>query len=84
MEIGYRYCRAAWGRGLATEAAVAALDHGFRVLDLDPIVAVTHPDNATSQNVLRKIGLRAAGTAIHYGYELPFFELGRDEYLAGS
>jgi len=82
MEIGYRYRRAAWGWGLATEAAVVALDHGFRVLDLDPIVAVTHPDNAASQNVLRKIGLRAAGTATHYGYELPFFELARGDYLA--
>ena len=82
MEIGYRYQRAAWGRGLATEAAVAALDHGFRELRLDPIVAVSDPDNTASHKVLHKIGLRAAGTARHYGRELPFFELGRDEYLA--
>ncbi len=81
MEIGYRFARAAWGRGLATEAAAAALDHGFRELELDPIVAVSHPDNAASHNVLRKIGLRAAGTAWHYERELPFFELRRDEYL---
>ena len=82
MEIGYRFQRAAWGRGLATEAAVAALDHGFRELRLDPIVAVSDPDNAASHKVLRKIGLRAAGTARHYGRELPFFELSRSEYLA--
>ena len=84
IEIGYRYARGAWGRGLATEAAAAALDHGFRVLDLDPIVAVSHPDNAASHRVLRKIGLRAAGTARHYEQELPFFELSRNEYLAGT
>ena len=82
MEIGYRYRPAAWGRGLATEAAVAALDHGFRELRLDPIVAVSDPDNAASHKILQKIGLRAAGTATHYGRELPFFELRRDEYLA--
>ena len=82
IEIGYRYARAAWSRGLATEAAAAALDYGFRVLELDPIVAVTHPDNAASHRVLKKIGLRSAGTARHYGYELPFFELRRSEYLA--
>ena len=32
IELGYRYVRAAWGRGVATEAAQAVLDHGFRVL----------------------------------------------------
>ena len=82
MEIGYRYRRTAWGRGLATEAAVAALDHGFRELRLDPIVAVSDPDNAASHKVLRKIGLRSAGTATHYGRELAFFELARGDYLA--
>ncbi len=84
IEIGYRFARTAWGRGLATEAAAAALDHGFRVLKLDPIVAVSDPDNAASHGVLQKIGLRAAGTAWHYERELPFFELRRDEYLAGT
>ncbi len=81
MEIGYRFLRAAWGRGFATEAA-AALDHGFRELKLDPIVAVSAPANVVSHRVLRKIGLRAAGTARHYGRELPFFELRRGEYSA--
>ncbi len=81
MEIGYRFLRAAWGRGFATEAA-AALDHGFRARALDPIVAVSDPDNAASHKVLHKIGLRAAGTARHYGRELAFFELRRDEFVA--
>jgi RimJ/RimL family protein N-acetyltransferase len=81
MEIGYRFARAAWGRGLATEAAAAALDYGFRKLELDPIVAVSDPDNAASHNVLRKIGLRAAGTERHYDLDLPFFELSREDFL---
>ena len=81
IEIGYRYARAAWGRSLATEAAVAALYHGFMELGFDPIVAVSDPDNADSHRVLHKIGLRAAGTARHYGRELPLFELSRDDYL---
>ncbi len=82
IEIGYRFARAAWGRGLATEAAAAALDHGFRTLKLDSIVAVSDPDNAASHGVLHKIGLRARGRARHYGRELRFFELSRAAYLA--
>jgi len=46
IEIGYRFVQAAWGRGLASEAAAAVLNHGFRTFGLDPIVAVSHPDNA--------------------------------------
>ena len=84
IEIGYRFLRAAWGRGLATEAAAAALDHGFRELELDPIVAVSDPDNAASHRVLHKIGLRAQGRARHYGRELAFFKLSRGDYLAAQ
>ena len=52
IELGYRYLRAAWGQGIATEAAAAVLEHGFWELKLDPIVAVAHPDNLASRRVL--------------------------------
>ncbi len=81
IEIGYRYVPPAWGKGVATEAAERVLDHGFRELELDPIVAVTHPENVGSQNVLTKIGLKAGGMQFHYGLDLCFFSLGRAEYL---
>lgn len=83
IEIGYRYIPAAWSRGIATEAAQAVLSHGFRVLGIDMIVAVTDPDNRASHGVLRKIGLAPAGQAYHYGRDLPFFRLSRADYMAG-
>jgi RimJ/RimL family protein N-acetyltransferase len=84
IEIGYRYVRRAWGRGIATEAARALLDHGFRALGFDPIVGVTHPANSASQRVLEKIGLKPRGAAFHYGQAVSFFELSRDAYLADA
>jgi RimJ/RimL family protein N-acetyltransferase len=84
VEIGYRYLPTSWGQGIATEAARAVLDHGFRELGLDPIVAVTHPANLASQRVLEKIRLNARGSAFHYGQWLSFFDLSRTEYLAGG
>jgi RimJ/RimL family protein N-acetyltransferase len=84
IEIGYRYVTGAWGQGIATEAACAVLDHGFRALGFDPIVAVTHPANLASQHVLAKIGLIAGGDAFHYGHSLRFFHLSRTEYLAAA
>ncbi len=84
IEIGYRYVAAAWGQGVGTEAARAALDHGFRVLAIDPIVAVAHPDNGASHRVLQKIGLAHAGRAFHYKQWLTFCRLSRADYLATS
>jgi RimJ/RimL family protein N-acetyltransferase len=84
IEIGYRYVTRAWGQGIATEAARAVLDHDFRALAFDPIVAVAHPANLASQRVLAKIGLTARGSAFYYGHWLRFFRLGRAEYLAAA
>jgi RimJ/RimL family protein N-acetyltransferase len=84
IEIGYRYVRSAWGQGVATEAARAVLDYGFRDLCFDPIVAVTHPNNRASQRVLAKIGLIACGMASHYGQRVSFFRLSRAGYLAAA
>ncbi len=84
IEIGYRVVRAAWGRGIATEAARAVLDHGFRALGFDPIVAVSHPENTASHRVLEKIGLERQGLAHHYGRDLAFFRLDRDDYVTAN
>lgn len=83
-EIGYRYLPAAWGRGIATEAARRVLDHGFRSIGHDEIVGVTHPENWASQRVLQKIGLRREGERVAYGLSLPFFRLTRPAYLASA
>ena len=56
-EIGWRLARAAWGLGLATEAALAARDHAFAVLGLPRLIALVHPENDRSQAVARKLGM---------------------------
>lgn len=56
-EIGWRLARAAWGRGLATEAALAAREHAFAALGLPALISLIHPANARSQSVARKLGM---------------------------
>jgi ribosomal-protein-alanine N-acetyltransferase len=58
VEIGWRLAHAAWGKGYATEAARAALAHGFDVLKLEEIVSFTTTANLRSRNVMEKIGMR--------------------------
>jgi RimJ/RimL family protein N-acetyltransferase len=57
VEIGWRLARNGWGRGIATEAAQAALAFGFDRLGLDEIVAYAAAANEASQNVMRKLGM---------------------------
>lgn len=60
-DLGYAFLASAWGRGYASEAARACLDHARRTLRLGRIVAITTPGNTASQAVLKKIGLKPAG-----------------------
>jgi RimJ/RimL family protein N-acetyltransferase len=57
VEIGWRLARAAWGKGYATEAALAVLAFGFGTLGLPEILAVTTATNLRSQAVMRRIGM---------------------------
>ncbi|MCC6740903.1 MAG: GNAT family N-acetyltransferase [Planctomycetia bacterium] len=55
------------GRGLATEAARAALHYGLEKLKLEKIVAVAQLANVGSIAVMKKIGMRLVGEETHYG-----------------
>ncbi|SCL14582.1 Protein N-acetyltransferase, RimJ/RimL family [Micromonospora nigra] len=57
VEIGWRLARRHWGRGLATEAARAVLDHAFGTLALDRLVSVHQIGNDASERVMRKLGM---------------------------
>jgi ribosomal-protein-alanine N-acetyltransferase len=57
VEIGWRLRRSAWGQGLATEAARAALDFGFRSGGLEEVVSFTSSGNVRSLAVMRRLGM---------------------------
>ncbi len=60
-EIGYGLHPDAWGRGLATRMAVAAVGYGFDVLQLHRVEATSDARNLASLAVLRKVGMRHEG-----------------------
>ena len=57
VELGYTLARACWGRGLAVEAARAALDAGLAHLHVDRILAVVDVDNERSLRVAERLGM---------------------------
>ena len=65
VEVGWRLARAWWGIGVATEAARAALTHGFEVVGLSEVLSWTVPANLASQAVMQRIGMRYEGVFDH-------------------
>jgi ribosomal-protein-alanine N-acetyltransferase len=57
VEVGWRFARFAWGRGLATEAARAAVDVAFSRLGLTQLVSFTAVGNERSRAVMRRLGM---------------------------
>ncbi|MES0057197.1 GNAT family N-acetyltransferase [Mesorhizobium sp. M0078] len=57
VEIAWRLHPDCWGRGYATEAAIAALTFGFQDLKLDQIVANAAVDNVESRRVMERLGM---------------------------
>lgn len=56
VEVAYMLARPHWGKGLGTEAAVAATRFAFETLGMDWIVGIVHVGNRASQRVLEKLG----------------------------
>jgi len=57
LELGYSMDKSHWGKGIATEMAIAVVNHAFTYETTDQIVGVTTLENTASQNVLQKAGL---------------------------
>jgi RimJ/RimL family protein N-acetyltransferase len=54
VEIGWCLAFPFWGRGLATEAALASLDYGFNTPGLTEILAQTVNGNARARRVMER------------------------------
>jgi RimJ/RimL family protein N-acetyltransferase len=62
IELGYRLCKSAWGKGYATEGSRALIDKGFADLGVQRVVASTMVVNVGSRRVMEKAGLKLVRT----------------------
>lgn len=60
-DLGYRFMQKHWGRGYATETAMASLAYGFEQMNLPEIFAMVNVENAGSDRVLNKAGMKYLG-----------------------
>lgn len=57
FEVGWRLARGCWGRGYATEGAIASLGYGFGEVGLDEIVSFSAEQNVRSRRVMERAGM---------------------------
>lgn len=56
IEMGWWVRKDLWGKGLATEAGRAAVDHCFSALGMPRLICCVHVDNAASRTVAARAG----------------------------
>ena len=81
VEFGYRLLPKFWGRGYATEAGRAVVNHAFGDLGLTTLCAIIHPDNLPSSTVAKKLGFLRTDCITRLGFNLDHYTLRRDSLI---
>lgn len=79
-DIGYRLIERHWGKGIATECAIASLNYGFETLNAEKLLGIAHIDNIGSNKILQSIGLKFKEAFKHEGDDCNWYELTREEW----
>lgn len=82
LQLLYGLLPSHWGRGLATEAAAAAIDYAFDVLGFDAVRAATDVPNSASVAVLERLGMRERKRTEDGSHGTVFFDVTADEWTA--
>jgi len=75
VDLGYRLHQRHWGKGYATEAAIACVAFGFKEFHYPFIVGRVVQENTGSIKVLEKCGLRLIGAKSFHGAEGLYYRI---------
>ena len=81
-EIGYRLDSNFWGKGLATEAALAALNYAFEQFKFPYILGIVERSNASSVRVLEKLAMKYKRETIFHGIKMDVYQKNFIEHTA--
>lgn len=80
-DLGYRFRKEYWGKGIATETAIESLKYGFEILNLKEIGAAADVHHTASNKVLKKAGLKFIEIFDFEGDPHNFYNLRKSEWL---
>ena len=73
-DLGYAFLPEFWGKGYAREAASSVLREEVVASSINTVLAITFPDNVSSNNLLKKIGFTLKGKMALYGLQNNLYE----------
>lgn len=76
VELGYRLDETFWGKGMATEAALAVKSHALNQLNIPNLVSIIHHENQNSKNVAMKVGMKLWKKTNFKDVQVDVFSLG--------
>ncbi|HLK60654.1 MAG TPA: GNAT family N-acetyltransferase [Chthonomonadaceae bacterium] len=79
VEVAYMIARPYWGQGLATEAARALKEHGFRDFGFRRLISIIDPNNRASIRVAEKNGMHYERRVDFEGYDCSLYTVSKDE-----
>lgn len=75
FELGWLLGRAHWGKGYASEAARACLDHAFGALGRERVISLIRPGNTRSIRVAERLGEHLSGEVELLGSRALVYEI---------
>lgn len=79
-DVGYRFRKEFWGKGYATESAIASLDYGFNDLGLSEIYAMADVNHIVSNKILTKIGMTQTNVFDYEGMPHNCYHMSKDNF----
>lgn len=80
-DLGYRLIPKYWGKGIATETAVASMEYAFNQLNCKEVFAIADVDNLGSNKILQKVGLQFVETFVENGIVHNWYKLSKEDFL---
>jgi [ribosomal protein S5]-alanine N-acetyltransferase len=77
IDLGFRFERASWGKGYATEVGAAWVSVAFGDLGIEQLGAFVHPENIASMKVLERLGFHDEATRTVLGMPAVTYTLQR-------
>ena len=78
--IGFDFRRSCWGKGYATESALAVLKYAFTQFDFGSISAWIDPENTPSQRVAERIGMTVEKYVTRGGKKYALYSIKRKNW----